>query len=173
MKAIETRYAGCRFRSRLEARWAVFFEELEVPWEYEPEGFETAAGPYLPDFRLGLVFGPGITWTWFEVKPDDAPEDPRHAAFVAGGEFLTVARGLPRGYADQWARLVTLDPPGTRWAGETKPVGFYAFRDGEVTTFGEGGTRFTGDRAAHAVDRALTAARSARFEHGETPAARR
>ena len=27
-KAIETRYAGHRFRSRLEARWAVFFDAL-------------------------------------------------------------------------------------------------------------------------------------------------
>lgn len=28
MKAIETRYKGYRFRSRLEARWAVFFDAL-------------------------------------------------------------------------------------------------------------------------------------------------
>lgn len=28
IRAIETRYAGCRFRSRLEARWAVFFDHL-------------------------------------------------------------------------------------------------------------------------------------------------
>lgn len=26
--ALETRYAGCRFRSRIEARWAVFFAAL-------------------------------------------------------------------------------------------------------------------------------------------------
>jgi hypothetical protein len=37
--AIETRYAGCRFRSRLEARWAVFFDTLKLRWEYEPQGY--------------------------------------------------------------------------------------------------------------------------------------
>lgn len=30
IKAIETSYAGCRFRSRLEARWAVFFDTLGI-----------------------------------------------------------------------------------------------------------------------------------------------
>jgi len=40
MKAIPTRYAGCHFRSRLEARWAVFFDRLGVAWQYEPEGYD-------------------------------------------------------------------------------------------------------------------------------------
>jgi hypothetical protein len=31
IKAIETRYKGYRFRSRLEARWAVRFEHGETP----------------------------------------------------------------------------------------------------------------------------------------------
>lgn len=53
IKAIETRYRGYRFRSRLEARWAVFFDALGISWEYEPEGFELSDGSwYLPDFRL-------------------------------------------------------------------------------------------------------------------------
>lgn len=53
IKAIETRYKGYRFRSRLEARWAVFFETLGIPWEYEKEGFDLGeAGYYLPDFWL-------------------------------------------------------------------------------------------------------------------------
>lgn len=39
-KPIETRYNGYRFRSRLEARWAVFFDEAHINYEYEPEGFE-------------------------------------------------------------------------------------------------------------------------------------
>lgn len=29
---IQTRYAGCLFRSRLEARWAVFFDHLGIRW---------------------------------------------------------------------------------------------------------------------------------------------
>ena len=53
MKAIETRYAGCRFRSRLEARWAVFFDSLNIEWKYEPEGYKILNGKYyLPDFYL-------------------------------------------------------------------------------------------------------------------------
>lgn len=53
IKAIETEYNGYKFRSRLEARWAVFFDALHVPYEYEPEGFELASGKkYLPDFRV-------------------------------------------------------------------------------------------------------------------------
>jgi len=40
IKAIETVYKGYRFRSRLEARWAVFFENVGIKWEYEKEGFE-------------------------------------------------------------------------------------------------------------------------------------
>ena len=53
MKAIETIYNGYRFRSRLEARWAVFFDEMGIKYEYEPEGFELSDGTrYLPDFYL-------------------------------------------------------------------------------------------------------------------------
>jgi hypothetical protein len=45
---IPTLYANVRFRSRLEARWAAFFDELGWPWEYEPIDL---AG-YIPDFVL-------------------------------------------------------------------------------------------------------------------------
>lgn len=62
MKPIETRYKGYRFRSRLEARWAVFFDAAGLKWEYEKEGFDLgAAGYYLPDFYL-----PDIGW--IEIK---------------------------------------------------------------------------------------------------------
>lgn len=52
IKPIETHYAGCRFRSRLEARWAVFFDKLGIRWEYEPQGYVVKGKPYLPDFVL-------------------------------------------------------------------------------------------------------------------------
>lgn len=57
IKAIETEYNGYKFRSRLKARWAVFFDALGVEYEYEPEGYEyweTEEGKtmWLPDFRL-------------------------------------------------------------------------------------------------------------------------
>lgn len=63
IKAIETRYKGYRFRSRLEARWAVFFDAMGLQWEYEPEGFDLgAAGWYLPDFYLTNLN------MWVEIK---------------------------------------------------------------------------------------------------------
>lgn len=52
MNARETIWMGCRFRSRHEARWAVFYTHLGVPWIYEPEGFLLFDGTYLPDFWL-------------------------------------------------------------------------------------------------------------------------
>lgn len=68
IKAIETRYRGYHFRSRLEARWAVFFDALGVRWEYEPEGFILPSGEwYLPDFR---VWTPQQKPTWYEIKPN-------------------------------------------------------------------------------------------------------
>lgn len=96
---LETRYAGCRFRSRLEARWAVLFNALRIRWEYEPQGFQTEAGPYLPDFRLYGLGGDGFgkPYLWFEVKPDvgDRAADPRWLA-VAVDAPLIVAYGMPR-----------------------------------------------------------------------------
>ena len=52
IKAIQTDYNGYRFRSRLEARWAVFFDAGDIKYQYEPEGYETESGRYLPDFYL-------------------------------------------------------------------------------------------------------------------------
>ena len=64
-RAIKTHYADCRFRSRLEARWAVFFDALKIKWQYEPEGYILPNGRwYLPDFYLPQV------WMFAEVKPD-------------------------------------------------------------------------------------------------------
>lgn len=53
IKAIDTIYNGYRFRSRLEARWAVFFDSMGIKYEYEKEGYDLGdAGYYLPDFWL-------------------------------------------------------------------------------------------------------------------------
>lgn len=65
---IDTHYKNCRFRSRLEARWAVFFDMCGLRWEYEREGFKDDDGNcYLPDFWM-----PDIE-TWVEIKPDLRP----------------------------------------------------------------------------------------------------
>jgi hypothetical protein len=63
--AIQTSYHGCRFRSRREARWAVFLDHLAIPWEYEPQGYVVGGEPYLPDF---LIYPGTEQATWFEVK---------------------------------------------------------------------------------------------------------
>ncbi len=95
IKPIETNYGGCRFRSRLEARWAVFFDALGLRWEYEPEAYALPSGNYLPDFRLHLTRGV----VWFEVKPDSAVND-LDARWAELGELLDaavfVAFGMPR-----------------------------------------------------------------------------
>ena len=49
IKPIETHYDGHRFRSRLEARWAVFFNTLGIKYQYEVEGYEMGDLRYLPD----------------------------------------------------------------------------------------------------------------------------
>lgn len=72
IKAIPTRYKGYHFRSRLEARWAVFFDALGVRWEYEPEGYQFRDGTrYLPDFWIPecnlFVEVKGTRPTWEEV----------------------------------------------------------------------------------------------------------
>lgn len=53
IKAITTVYDGHKFRSRLEARWAVYFNALGLQYEYELEGFRLSGGvSYLPDFYI-------------------------------------------------------------------------------------------------------------------------
>ena len=70
-KAIETLHSGYRFRSRLEARWSVFFETLGIEYRYEPEGFDLDGVKYLPDFYL-----PSLQ-TWVEIKPDSPSREER------------------------------------------------------------------------------------------------
>lgn len=63
LKAIQTEYKGYLFRSRLEARWAVFFDAIGVAWEYEPEGIVLSdESQYLSDFYLSDFY------CYFEVK---------------------------------------------------------------------------------------------------------
>lgn len=65
VKAIETIYNGYRFRSRLEARYAVFFGAAGLRYEYEKEGLVLDDNTYyLPDFWL-----PELK-LWVEIKPE-------------------------------------------------------------------------------------------------------
>lgn len=65
IKAKETRYNGYRFRSRLEARWAVFFDTLGIKYEYEKEGYD-----------FSRLVTPGYGWT-----DGGAPGEEMQAAF--------------------------------------------------------------------------------------------
>lgn len=98
---LETRYAGCRFRSRLEARWAVFFNSLEIPWQYEPQGFQIGEEAYLPDFYLPQ------SKTWVEVKGEEAE-------FLAKGAlYSAAAAGALPDTANAWGKetgLLVLGP---------------------------------------------------------------
>lgn len=76
-RAIETHYAGCRFRSRLEARWAVAFDAMGVVWRYETEGYDLSGQWYLPDFLLPQRHA------WIEVKPDLTTADLTKAVALA------------------------------------------------------------------------------------------
>jgi hypothetical protein len=80
LKPIETAYRGVIFRSRLEARWALFFDWLKVRWFYEFEGFRLPSGNYVPDFWL-----PDVKKTWVEIKPDEPTKDEA----IKCGEFAT------------------------------------------------------------------------------------
>lgn len=70
MQPIPTIYKGYAMRSRLEARWAHFFDSLGISWEYEVEGFDLGEyGWYLPDFYLPQ-------WKcWIEIKPATNSQD--------------------------------------------------------------------------------------------------
>lgn len=69
IKAIETTYKGYKFRSRLEARWAVFFDGIGVKWSYEVEGFNLDGINYLPDFEIYPTLFKGDK-IFVEIKPN-------------------------------------------------------------------------------------------------------
>lgn len=94
LKAIETQYNGYRFRSRLEARWAVFFDTYGIDYEYELEGFELGNGlRYLPDF-----FIPSLD-IFVEIKPNrnfSLQELKKIDSFALGGDkHLLLVMGTP------------------------------------------------------------------------------
>lgn len=225
IQAIQTWYAGCHFRSRLEARWAVFFDTLGIPWQYEPQGWSLVPLPngkhccgeaswcrcpcsshlgwYLPDFWLPTL------GTWFEVKGAWPSVDEAHArehrlGALTGQRVITALGGIPD--------PACLDSSGHPYPGETQPFDLEApsvadfhyawctcpwcgkpgiefdargarvcgwrahhddIADAERAAARQGHWRaddkcYTGDRPA--IIAAYTAARSARFEHGQSGA---
>jgi hypothetical protein len=105
VKPIETRYKGYRFRSRLEARWAVFFDSLPFPesWEYEIEGFNLRGTLYLPDFYLPrfdcFIEVKGRTPTAEDIYKAEKLRD-------VVGKAIAIFQGLP---SDNGGRLYAYD----------------------------------------------------------------
>jgi hypothetical protein len=177
IKAIETAYNGYRFRSRLEARWAVFLDTLGIPYEYEKEGFDLDGLAYLPDFWLP------DSKQWLEIKPEepafDSEEVEKVRRLVALGKAdASIVWGLPD--EDQYGLISCI--------GFT----FYDFDEEDLvnirkapeefsTTLGDyakwGGTLIRADALTYGElfglrlpwEQGIAAARSARFEHGERP----
>lgn len=94
VKALDTWYAGCKFRSRTEARLAVFLDALNVPWAYEEQGYVIAGlGPYLPDFKVAR-------WDAFiEVKgqePTDWERSVLASVAQAFGSWGLISVGVPQ-----------------------------------------------------------------------------
>jgi len=185
IKAIETHYKGYRFRSRLEARWAVFFDALGIEWQYEPEGYNIDGAYYLPDFYLTdyklLV----------EIKPEPQPIEIIHKLEKLAYEHAIILFiGLPNqnsahifctetddggggSFDDEdvwWMSATDSRLPHLVSVYDTREREFYANSDYEVlplfhnmNDFGKHGWDIEG------VDRAIVKSKQARFEHGETP----
>lgn len=171
IKAIETRYKGYRFRSRLEARWAVFFDALGIEWEYELEGYDLPdGGSYLPDFYL-----PSFCM-WVEVKPFhdfDKAERFTQALADEGIGCIWAAAGVPSSNSflcilHDWstADLPDLIPTKIKYESfflaQTQSGEWYSF----LTNVQRHAPFFSTD-----IQFAVNAARSARFEFGQEGAA--
>ena len=99
LRPIETLYNGYRFRSRLEARWAVFFEAMGWAYFYENEGMVLDDGTYyLPDFWL-----PDLQ-TWVEIKPVEPSQQEKMRAYAFAIERLKyfIFYGVPGSHGCLW-----------------------------------------------------------------------
>lgn len=175
MTPISTYYKGFRFRSRLEARWAICLDFLGWEWEYEPEGYEFSDGTrYLPDFRLKCA--------------PTMPNNPANVAWAKGPWWIEVKRSDPTALEIDLARSLSkegggcvafaIGNPCPYTLGSGLPVvgGISNF---EYEKYGVGLTTWFRKRWGHPCYQpadepavqdvvACAAATSARFEFGET-----
>jgi hypothetical protein len=168
MKAIETEYRGYRFRSRLEARWAVFLDSIDAAWEYEVEGFELPSGRYLPDFFIRSPdVGSKLRWqgAWLEVKPTPPTETERRLLSELA-------------FATDCIAILAVGLPGSNYLFEASPekncyqheylvpvadsINIQFLLQHTIGRFLDWRDRFRID-----IDRHIRAAKQARFEHGQ------
>ena len=171
MRPIQTLYRGYKFRSRLEARWAVFLDALKIKWEYELEGYHLSNGEmYLPDFFLPGFCGSGGIYA--EVKPDQVVDPKAQMLAKDLGTSVLMLCGVPSSSAHRFIRADG-DVGVALFSAKYLPGGS---REDEYRLFYEPGTEnddLTVDEINmdHSVLAAIVRARSARFEHGEGGAA--
>lgn len=126
MRPIETVYRSITFRSRTEARWAVFFDSFGIAWTYEQHAVPFNGGVYIPDFHFtkdGYFAEVKPVWpTKFET------DKMRAAATYSNGTFLLM--GIPD-FKYYW--MLTLDDErpmildSMRTAPMDRPVGAHDF----------------------------------------------
>lgn len=105
MKVIPTNYGGVLFRSRLEAKWALFFDLVGVRREYEAEGFELDDGTrYLPDFVLRYSDG----WCYAEIKPSGDPFEKARKFAAECSHAICLLAGDPSGMPFSILQKITL-----------------------------------------------------------------
>lgn len=189
IQPIETNYKGCKFRSRLEARWAVLFDHQQIEWDYEPDGFKLRSdwkgkGPkrcpdktvytYLPDFWLPQV---GM---YAEVKPMTPTETELAKIILLAQKTekpVLILDGAPKPQTYFAVHDASFDDE--KWSVDLSE---YEFLNAEPYWLTEGrfwhgdmlevdlvGFELPGDRDIGTMHPAVTAALSARFEHGESP----
>ena len=181
IKAIETEYKGFRFRSRLEARWAVFFDACGFKWEYEPEGYEIDGVQYLPDFRLYDVERRSYDEEdaarpfFVEVKGEYDDESEYKIVMLSEHYPVYVVRQIP--YADSiWGVFSTMyddymeEPMFFSYNYIDKdnyPAGLFVNKNGHPMIAGPDHLDDLDNVDWNKTKVALLKARSARFEHGE------
>lgn len=175
IKPIETEYNGYRFRSRLEARWAVFFDYVGADWQYEPEGYQLSDGTmYLPDFYIKNIGGRGAENMFIEVKGILTQKDLHKIELFSKSFPIIIFGKIPDSYdrALDYS-LNCIDPLEELFYNLTFSEGDYywgipaaAKGGGLVLDYPDNPYEFV-DREL--TDKAYKAARQARFEHGEKP----
>lgn len=193
IKAIQTKYKGYLFRSRLEARWAVFFDACGIDFEYESEGYDLGNGlMYLPDFLLHGVDGRGGGDLYVEVKGQmtDADAKKINRFYEIGKDdydvcgksktAILVVGNIPSGsdiddilwYIEGEAYACKGNWPNSYNFETIDGDHFAAYpginKNGRFELFGDD-SNYLCDMDCSATEKAYHAARQARFEHGERP----
>ena len=182
IKSIQTEYDGHLFRSRLEARWAVFFKSAGIKYKYEEEGFSLPSGrSFLPDFYLPHIGGRCYGGLYVEVKGELSDED-----YEKIDEFANIDRSHHGDYLEQSNSIIIVGKVPISWKQcselQSNDPRFWSFRNidaDDYTAFfyhnPDGSVGLIGADAVSSFegfswfDEHFQKAAYARFEYGEKP----